>query len=69
VGILAKPDQLVLHESILNSVQLLDINDVATCFDKALTTNLSTKAFVPMGTPMPMKPSGSKWHVRVIHGS
>ena len=57
MGNLAKPEQLVVYESILNNVQLLVIvNDHPTCFgNKSLYENT-----VSIGTPMPTKPSGQK---------
>ena len=56
---LAKPEELfyVLYKAVLNSVQFLDViyNSL-----HVLATKFCTKASVPIGTPIPTKPSGQK---------
>jgi hypothetical protein len=61
-GGLAKPEELIMYEAVLNSVQFFDIiyNSLSSAALHVLATTFCTKASVPIGTPIPTKPSGQK---------
>ena len=54
---LAKPEELIMYKSVLNSVQFFNViyNSL-----HVLATKFCTNASVPIGTPIPTKPSGQK---------
>ena len=56
-GGLAKAEEMIMYKAVLNSVKFLNViyNSL-----HVLATKFRTKASVPIGTPIPTKPSGQK---------